>query len=73
MCNKLNTLLEIEGLELDEIMEESLFGSNAGVPAICTNEDCDATYEYEPDCEAGWCEECDQNTVKSALILGGYI
>lgn len=71
--SKLGQLLEMEGLSLDEIMEESLFGASIGVPAICMNECCDFTAEYEPDSEDGWCDECGDNTVKSALILGGMI
>jgi len=43
------------------------------VPGICTNEGCDFTAEYEPDQDAGWCEECDTGTVASALILAGVI
>uniref|UniRef100_A0A6H1ZLG5 Uncharacterized protein n=1 Tax=viral metagenome TaxID=1070528 RepID=A0A6H1ZLG5_9ZZZZ len=36
-------------------------------PAICTK--CAAIYEYEPDCDAGWCGECNTNSVQSLLVL----
>ena len=70
---KLEKLLDEYGTTIDEVLEDSLFGSSAGVPAICMNENCDATYEYEPDSTRGWCEECQTNSVKSALILAGLI
>ena len=38
-------------------------------PSICMNEGCDATYDYEPDSTTGWCDECETNTVKSAIEL----
>ena len=41
------------------------------VPAICMNENCDATYEYEPDQDKGWCEECGTKSVQSCLIIAG--
>lgn len=70
---KLNTLLEEYGTTEEDLMRQSLFGDDAGVPAICMNENCNATYEYEPDQTRGWCEECQANSVKSALILMGVI
>lgn len=48
-----------------------LDGPSAGVPAICVL--CGATAEYESDCREGWCDECENNTVKSALVLAGFI
>jgi len=30
---------------------------------------CNATYEYEPDQEFGWCDECQAPTVMSGLML----
>ena len=41
------------------------------VPAICT--ECGSTAEYEPDSTRGWCADCGENTVVSALILAGVI
>jgi hypothetical protein len=42
-------------------------------PAICVG--CEAVYEtgFEPDQDAGWCEDCQGNLVKSILILEGLI
>ena len=67
----LKDLLRQYGQNIEEIMEESLYGDSAGVPAICVL--CGTTAEYEPDCADGWCGECEKNSVKSAMILAGYI
>ena len=65
--SKLETLSEIEGLSVEEMMG---IGITDGVcPSICMNEGCDATYDYEPDSTTGWCDECETNTVKSAIEL----
>jgi len=40
-------------------------------PAICT--ECHHTTEMEQDQDAGWCEDCEQNTVVSLFILMGII
>ena len=69
--SKLQTLLEQEGLESDEFLEE--YALEACVPGICMNSGCDATYEYEPDQSEGWCEVCETNSVKSGLVLIGVI
>jgi len=50
--------------------------SDSVSPAICCNPentDCDYTAEMEPDQDRGWCEECNANTVVSALVLAGLI
>jgi hypothetical protein len=52
-----------------DFLEE--YGMDAVVPGICTQ--CGATYEYEPDQDAGWCEICSTNSVKSGLVLMGII
>jgi hypothetical protein len=56
-----------------ETLEDFLgeWGLDSVVPGICP--DCGYTTEYEPDQEAGWCEECEANTVVSALVLAGLI
>ena len=65
--SKLETLSEIEGLSVEAMMG---IGLTDGVcPSICMNEGCDATYDYEPDSTTGWCDECETNTVKSAIEL----
>ena len=65
--SKLETLSEIEGLSVEEMMGIGL--TDGGCPSICMNEGCDATYDYEPDSTTGWCDECETNTVKSAIEL----
>lgn len=67
MHPKLQKLADIEGLSIEELLEQNAFDSV--VPGICTNHDCDYTTDVEPDQTQGWCEECNQGTVKSVLIL----
>lgn len=66
---KMNELCELEGLDLDELMCDSVS------PGICMNEDCSYTTEVEPDCSTGWCEECETQSVKSAveLMMEGFL
>ena len=68
---KLKELAESCDMSLEELLESATLDSV--VPGICTNAGCDYTTEYEPDQDAGWCEECDTGTVASALILAGVI
>lgn len=70
--DKIDKLCEEYGFDDSQEMLEEMTMMSV-VPAICMNDGCDATYEYEPDCTAGWCGECEENTVKSILILEGII
>ena len=70
--SKLDTLIEIEGYDSFEEMAEAVFSDSVS-PGICTNDGCRYTTEVEPDQDRGWCEECGTNTVKSALVLAGFI
>ena len=68
----LEKLAEIEGFDDSlEMLEE--YGIESVVPGICTTLGCSYTTEVEPDCQEGWCEECQKGTVKSAMILAGII
>ncbi len=68
----LQQLAEIEGFEDDlELLEA--YGIDSVCPGICTTPGCGYTTEVEPDCQEGWCEECQKGTVKSAMILAGII
>lgn len=70
--DKLKTLAEIEGFsKVMEMLEE--FAVDAVVPGICMNEGCEYSTGVEPDCENGICENCDENTVTSCLILAEII
>jgi len=62
-------LCEETGLEEIELIEESILDSVAH--AICVK--CGYTTMMEPDQDAGYCELCEQNTVKSCLVLRGTI
>jgi hypothetical protein len=69
---KLETLCNLEGYStIDDLLEYIAFDSVS--PAICMTEGCEYTCEMEPDQDAGWCEVCNQGTMKSALILMGII
>ena len=53
---------------LDAMYESAI--TDGTCPGIC--EKCEEyTTEYEPDQDAGFCEECETNTVVSCLILAG--
>jgi hypothetical protein len=69
--SKLDQLAKSEGVDIMEILEQGTF--DGVCLGICTNKGCDYTVEVEPDCSDGWCENCETNTVKSALILAGMI
>lgn len=69
---KLNDLADAFGHDdVLSLLEE--YAGDSVCPAICTNPDCDYTTEYEPDQDRGWCENCDSNTVVSAMVLMGVI
>lgn len=65
-------LLDEYGYSTEEQFIEEFINDDC-VPGICKNDGCMATYEYEPDCRTGYCEECKTNTVESGLSLIGII
>lgn len=69
--SKLKRLLEIEGMTLEQALEQSMYDGVS--PAICMNGGCDNTTEMEPDQNRGWCDECETNSMKSVCILAGVI
>jgi hypothetical protein len=67
---RLLELCEAEGFDtVDELVEASTCESVC--PAICM--ECGCTAEMEPDQRAGYCDECRQNKVVSALVLAGTV
>jgi hypothetical protein len=70
--SKLKQLAEIEGYDDTMKLLEACV-TDSVCPGICTNEDCDYTTEVEPDSATGWCEQCNTNTVSSALVLAEII
>jgi hypothetical protein len=72
IMSKLQQLLVIEGYDTLEAMAQAVLFDSVS-PGICVNDSCNYTIEVEPDQDAGWCDACRTNTVKSALILGGLI
>jgi hypothetical protein len=72
MTGKLEQLVAIEGYRcLEDLLREAAIDSVC--PGICVNTDCDYSTEVEPDQDRGYCESCVTQTVKSALILAGFI
>lgn len=70
-AEKLETLAEQYGYSAEELLEE--YGLDSIVPGICMNPGCEFTTEYEPDQREGWCGACGTTTVRSALVLAGFI
>lgn len=69
--NKLAMLAVIEGLTVEEMLEEATTDSVA--KGICSEPGCDYTTEVEPDQAHGHCEQCGGQTVASCLVLAGMI
>lgn len=70
--DKLKILAENEGYE--DISEFILdCGQDSVMPGICSNPGCEYSSGVEPDAVTAWCEICETNTVKSAMILAGFI
>jgi hypothetical protein len=70
--SKLGRLAELEGYNHPFSMLEDAI-TDSVCPGICINKGCDYTTEVEPDCQDGYCEECETQTVKSAMILAGVV
>ncbi len=68
MSYGLTELLRQEARPAVEVLGQAVFDGRC--PAICT--ECGYITEMEPDQDAGWCDECDGNTVVSALVLAGW-
>ena len=69
---KLEKLAEIEGYpDAMALLEDKV--TDSVCPGICTNPDCDYSCEVEPDSDSGWCENCETNTVSSAMRLANVI
>lgn len=69
--NKLTLLASMEGVSLKELLEAATFDSVAS--GICMNPGCDYASVVEPDATEAYCPECDENTVKSCLIIARLI
>jgi hypothetical protein len=61
---------EDQGMSVEEMLEKATIDSVS--PGICMK--CDGVVDsIEPDADAGFCEECEENTVKSVLVIAGLI
>jgi hypothetical protein len=54
---------------IDAMLEHT--AADSVCPGICMT--CDFVSDVEPDQDKGWCENCDGNTVQSALVIAGLI
>ena len=69
---KLNTaLLATDCTDVIGMMEQAVLDSVA--TGICMNDCCDYTTDVEPDCEGGYCEECNTQSVQSVLVIAGVL
>ena len=67
---RLRELATSEGYEtVTDLLEAA--ATDTISPGICMV--CGCTGEVEPDQDAGHCESCGGNTVKSALVLAGIV
>lgn len=55
------------GDDIDTILEHSVLDGTC--PAVCMNDDCEFTAEYEPDSKEGHCDLCGTKTVTSVLEI----
>jgi hypothetical protein len=68
---KLQILGNAYGMTTEQMYESSIMDGIS--PGICINPDCEYTTDVEPDCTDGWCENCNTESVRSALSLGGLL
>ena len=67
---RLCIVAEDQGMTVEEML--SKYATDSVVPGICMK--CDMVIDScEPDAEENWCEECDEGTVKSILVIAGII
>ncbi len=72
MDGKLAQLTEIESYSsLNDMLTAVVSDSIA--PGICVREGCTYTCDVAPDQDAGWCEACGRQSVRSALVLASII
>ena len=71
MSKALQKLSEIEGMSVEEMLEEAVYDSVAW--GVCTNEGCSYTVQVEPDAMNYNCPECKTITVQSVCVLAGII
>jgi hypothetical protein len=70
-ASKLDQLASTWGMSVAELIET--YALETQVPGICMNPGCTYSTEVEPDLCNGWCEECDTQSVQSAIVLAGII
>jgi len=69
---KLNTLVRLSGFDC-EVDFLSACCSDTVVTGICMNAHCDYTDDVEPDCNDGYCEDCETSSVQSPLFFCALI
>lgn len=70
-ASKLEALAKAYGQSVSEFIET--YALDEVVPAICMNPGCDYTRGYEPEQREGWCEVCDEGSMKGGLVLAGLV
>ena len=69
--SKLDELADLCGMDEMDMLEEGIMDSI--VWGICVNEGCDFINQVEPDQHTGFCENCEEQTVQSCMVLAGII
>ena len=65
--DKIKRLEQLTGKTYLQLAREATYDSLAY--CICMNDGCCNYEKLEPDQDAGWCEDCQENSMKSILIL----
>lgn len=47
--------------------------TDPSVPGICTSPKCDHVQDVPPKRQNDYCEECEEQSVTSGLVLAGYV
>ena len=69
---KLRQAATIAGFEtVMNMLEEA--ATDSICTCVCMNVGCNWIEDYEPDQTEGWCENCDDNSMVSVLVLAGMI
>ena len=67
---RLQLVAEDQGMTVEQMLDK--YATDSVVPGICVK--CHMVHDScEPDAEENWCDECDEGTVKSILVLAGII
>lgn len=70
---KLQIVADDYGYEHYEQMLNDFSSKDPSVPGICTTDKCNHIQDIPPARENDYCEECEEQSVSSILVLSGLI